>query len=151
MLLYHSSISVTLLHNVCVRACMYNNMGNPQSHKFSISGSEKSITNAGIQQQTVVLAVTIDFTKRHCNTNQYVGLNCLFLLLCGVHQYCNKENSMLLCKTHTRHCTQYLADLSPRFGHEIGPLSSFSTRLSSWVFYCQENCRSYSTYTSFKN
>ena len=39
-------------------------------------------SNAGTQRPTVVLAVTNDFTKGYCNTNQYVGLNILIYIYC---------------------------------------------------------------------
>ena len=45
------------------------------------------------------------------------------MLSYDVNQYCEKENLMLLFKTHTK---QYLADLLQRFGPEIGPLSWFT-------------------------
>ena len=43
-----------------------------------ILSCEKSVRNAGTQRRTVVLVATIDFTKRYCDTNSYVGSDHLF-------------------------------------------------------------------------
>ena len=73
------------------------------------------LCNVGTQRQTVVLMVTVEESRRFCNTNRYVGSDRLFWLPCDVGQYCNNENSMFIVRRISYIHVQHQADSSRHF------------------------------------